>query len=77
MWLDADAPGPIHLPTVAEWLGVDDRVVDAVEAGTRQIDAPVVVRHAHDPVGRALERLDGPATLRCLVGAHRQLAEGE
>lgn len=77
VWLDADAPGPIHLPTVAEWLGVGELVVDAVETGARQVDAPVVVRHAHDPVGKTVERIDGPATLRFLVGAHRRLAEGE
>lgn len=77
VWLDASTPGPIHLPTVAEWLGVGELVVDGVGAGAWQVDAPVVVRHAHDPVGRAVGRIDAPATLRCLVGAHRQLAEGE
>lgn len=77
VWLDADAPAPIHLPTVSEWLGIGDLVVDSVEPGTRQIDAQVITRNAHDPMGGAVERIDGPATLRCLVDAHRRQLAGE
>lgn len=70
--LDAHAHGPIHLPTVAAWLGVDDLVVDAVEPGHRAIEADVATRRVHAPEGGTVERVDTAATLRGLVGAHRQ-----
>lgn len=77
--LDAPADGPIHVPTVAAWLGIGDRVVDAdepdVAASDADVETDVATRGVHDAHGAVVERIDAPATLRNLVRAHREHAQ--
>lgn len=80
--LDEPADGPIHLPTVAAWLGISDRVVATAESGDRDVAAidrdvavDVATRGVHDHHGAVIHRIDAAATLRRLVGAHREHAQ--